>query len=251
MFRVQLDVDLNDPEASTDPNDINNIYEFYSSAALINGELIVGRRARAPGVVRKQIFYLKTMMLYCAGITNRKTMHKAPGGKRLLKAVRRQHINCEMMKDCIKAHFILLRDMALRRSGLLRTTIDNIVLTHPNFLTGCEYEHDFRKFCQVYLDLLGPVWADHNATFCFVSEGRAVALYACESFRVEDSDCLFDREALFEELQDLVVDGVLNLKFFDGGGSTVASSFSYVLSRGRLLITSPEYRGCDSVPAPR
>lgn len=65
------------------------------------------------------------------------------------------------------------------------------------------------------------VWEGHEVLFEIVSKGQAVALYICDAFQIEDSDCLFNREGLFQELQDLVIDGALNLELFDSSGSTV------------------------------
>lgn len=238
MFRIQLNTDPGNPEPSNRPNEVNNIFEFSTQAVLIEGKLVIGSRAMAPGVASENTFSLKTMMIYCAGITAPKTMEKAPGGGPLLRAVADRKINQPMMMACLISHFEHLRDMALNRVCLLKATITEVILTYPNFLSGGEHTGDFRKFCHFYVDLIYGVWKAQRPcpSFELVSEGRAVALHVCEAFSVEDADCLFNRTAFFAELQDLVVGGSLNLKFFDGGGSTVVSPSS-VLSE--IFLAGP------------
>lgn len=97
----------------------------------------------APSTARKQEFFLKTIFMYYAGITSRKILERAPGGRALLRAVETRHLNREMMVRALEYHFSLLREQALSGANLLRSKIDTVVVTVPEFFAGQENETDY------------------------------------------------------------------------------------------------------------
>lgn len=198
-----------DPEQSYTPHD------FTACVALRDGKTVVGKQSLDLDLN----IPLKTMLVFLASITRKKTIEALPSEKLLLEAVKEGNITTGAMETAITQHFGLLRTSVPKQAKNLNVKIKVIVVTYPNYLASQVQSGDHERYLKKYLSPLRPLW-DHDIRFKTVSEGQVAANYICEWF--EDLYSSSGRRERHETLfKGLNPDLGLNLLVVDVGASTL------------------------------
>lgn len=186
--------------------------------AFDQGVAIPGRRS----LEKDHCFPLKTILLHHAGILRRGgtvPLKKVPEAEELLRLCEEGVIKPDQEVEALRAHFTLVRDMALEKARSASLIIKLIVLTYPYYLEGDSI--DFEDYLSSYLNLARPLWDGHDVSFESMSEGQAATIYLCEPF--QDPAGSFDSRRLAEVLRGLQEEAPcgLNLVVADGGSSSL------------------------------
>lgn len=215
---MPLQADLDNPERDNRAD--ANQYEFPAFAAVsaraheiegddsiaMMGEIKTGRVALQEDVA----IPLKTIFVWRAGIQSKAVLRRLPGGKDLLRAIFLRQIDTKAMDEAARAHFRLLRQMAMEEAETSNVEIRTIVISFPHYL--CERKHEIdpekrfynlSKYLDHYIRLILEVWEGHPYPLRIevIGEGQAAALYVCEG---TTHDNVLKRRRIWDQFKDLI-----------------------------------------------